>query len=186
MKKNIKKYDLVIVADYGHGIFTEKIRNLILEEGNKVFLNTQINSFNRGYHTVYKYKNINTLIINEGELRFELRDKYSSVVKLARALSKKINVENIIVTRGSVGSMLINRKKRTAIHCPAFSKNNTDTVGAGDTFFAICSLLLKSKIDSYLSMLIASIAASFLIDQQGNKIFFNKEILKKYLIHMFK
>jgi len=186
LKKNIKKYDLVIAADYGHGIFTEKIRNLILEEGDKVFLNTQINSFNRGYHTVYKYKKINTLIINEGELRFEMRDKYSSVVKLARALSKKINVENIIVTRGSEGSMLINRKKRTAIHCPAFSKNNTDTVGAGDTFFAICSLLLKSKIDSYLSMLIASIAASFLIDQQGNKIFFNKEILKKYLIHMFK
>jgi rfaE bifunctional protein kinase chain/domain len=186
LKKNIKKNDLIIVADYGHGIFTEKIRNLILEKGNKVFLNTQINSFNRGYHTVYKYKKINTLIINEGELRFEVRDKHSSVVNLARALSKKINVENIIVTRGIQGSILINRKKKATIHCPAFSKNNIDTIGAGDTFFAICSLFLKSKIDSNLSMLIASIAASFLIDQQGKKIFFNKKILKKYLIHMFK
>ena len=27
IKKNIKKFDIVIVLDYGHGIFTKKIRH---------------------------------------------------------------------------------------------------------------------------------------------------------------
>ena len=56
LKSNIDKYDIIIVGDYGHGIITEKIRKLILNKSQKVFLNTQINSFNRGYHTVFKYK----------------------------------------------------------------------------------------------------------------------------------
>ena len=45
LKSNLKKYDIIIVADYGHGIITEKIRNLIIRFGKKLFLNTQINSF---------------------------------------------------------------------------------------------------------------------------------------------
>ena len=71
---------------YGHGIFTEKIKKLLLKKNNKIFLNAQINSFNRGYNTVLKYKKINTLVINEGELRYELRDKHSEVQKLAKKL----------------------------------------------------------------------------------------------------
>ena len=80
IKKHINKNDIIIVADYGHGIITEKIRKLILSQHNKLFLNTQINSFNRGYHTVFKYKKINTLVINDSELRYEIGDKNSSIL----------------------------------------------------------------------------------------------------------
>ena len=186
LKKNIKKFDLIILADYGHGMITEKIRKLILKNSNKVFLNTQINSFNRGYHTVLKYKKMNTLVINEGELRYELRDKHSKIPNLVKSLSKKISVKNIIVTRGMLGAVLVNCKNNSVISCPAFNQNNVDTVGAGDTFFGICSLLLGSKIDNTISMLMGSLSASFSIDQQGKKFIFSYKILKKYLTHMFK
>ena len=60
-----------------------------VKNSDKIFLNTQINSFNRGYHTVLKYKKMNTLVINEGELRYELRDKHSNILNLVKNLSKK-------------------------------------------------------------------------------------------------
>jgi rfaE bifunctional protein kinase chain/domain/rfaE bifunctional protein nucleotidyltransferase chain/domain len=186
LKKNIDKFDIIIVADYGHGIITEKIRKLILTRNNKVFLNTQINSFNRGYHTVFKYKKINTLVINVSELRYELRDKHSKIPELAKILSKKISVKNIIVTRGKEGSVLVSRKNNLALSCPAFDQNIVDTVGAGDTFFAICSLAMGSKIDSKISMMMGAISAGFSVDQIGNKLYYNFQTCKKHLTHIFK
>jgi len=186
IKENIKKYDFIIVADYGHGIITKKIRKLILRYNSKVFLNTQINSFNRGFHTVLKYKKMNTLVVNEGELRYELRDKYSSIPTLVKNLSKKISVKNIAVTSGIRGASLANVKNNAFISCPAFNQNSIDTVGAGDTFFGIFSLLIGSKVDKKICMLIASISSSFSITQLGTKSYFNKKNLIKHLTHIFK
>ena len=186
LKNTIKKYDIIVVADYGHGIITKKIRKIINGSSKKLFLNTQINSFNRGYHTVYKYKKINSLIINEAELRYELKDKHSTILDLAKKLKKKISVDNIIVTKGKFGSILINCKNWSSILCPAFSENTIDTVGAGDTFFALSSLCIGSKVDSKLGLLIGSLAASFSTDQIGNLSVFNSKILNKQLNHILK
>jgi len=186
LKKNINKFDIILVGDFGHGIITDKIRKLILEKGKKVFLNTQINSFNRGYHTVFNYKKINTLVINENELRYELRDKYSKASNLAKILSKKISISNLIVTRGRYGSVLISKKNNQIINCPAFYQNNIDTMGAGDTFFAISSLAIGSKLDYRISMLMGAISAGCAIEQVGNKTYYNFQTLKKHLTHIFK
>ena len=186
LKTNIKKYDIIIVADYGHGIITKEIRKIITNNSKKLFLNTQINSFNRGYHTVYNYKKINSLIINESELRYELKDKNSNVLNLAKKLKKKLSVENIIVTKGKWGSILINCRNWSYILCPAFSENNIDTVGAGDTFFALSALSIGSKIDTKLGLLISSLAASFSTNQIGNLSIFNYKILEKQLNHILK
>ena len=82
INKFAMKYDVIVVSDYGHGVFTNLVRKTIQKYSNKLFLNTQINSFNRGYHTLFKYKNLNTLVINESELRYELRDKKSELKKI--------------------------------------------------------------------------------------------------------
>ena len=89
------KYDVIVVSDHGHGVFTNLVRKTIQKYSNKLFLNTQINSFNRGYHTLFKYKNLNTLVINESELRYELRDKKSESKFLAKEISKKIHEQGI-------------------------------------------------------------------------------------------
>jgi bifunctional ADP-heptose synthase (sugar kinase/adenylyltransferase) len=186
LKKEIKNFDIVIVTDYGHGIFTEKIRNLIQKNNQKVFLNTQINSFNRGYHSVNKYKKANTLIINESELRYELRDRNSNLINLVKKIRKKIKTNYIIVTRGNLGSLMVNCKKWTTVTCPAFNVRSIDSVGAGDTFLTLSALTLGSKLEDDLSMFISSLAASFSTNQVGNISIFNNEILKKQLSHILK
>ena len=71
------------MSDYGHGLITEKIAKLISQK--KIFfsLNAQVNAANLGFHSLSKYRNIDALIINESELRHEMRDKNSDIDKLS-------------------------------------------------------------------------------------------------------
>ncbi len=186
LKTKISKNDLVIVTDYGHGIFTKKIRKLISNNRKKIFLNTQINSFNRGYHTVFKYKKVNTLVINESELRYETSDGTSNLLSLVKKLRKKVIAENIIVTQGNRGSFFVNCKNWSTISCPAFNQKSVDAIGAGDTFLALSALCLASKFDARLTLLISSLAASYATNQFGNVSIFDYNILKKQLNHILK
>ena len=107
------------------------------------------------------------------------------IENLVKNLSKKISAKNIVVTSGMGGATLVNCKNNSAIFCPAFNQNTIDTVGAGDTFFSICALSIGTKIDNKIVMLLASISASFSINQLGKKFFFNNKNLRKHLTHIF-
>ena len=58
------------------------------------------------------YKNINCVIINETEIRHEMRNKNDKIELLMRELSFKQNIENLIVTRGTTGAILYNKKDK--------------------------------------------------------------------------
>ena len=79
LKKEVVKYDLVIVSDYGHGLISKSSAKIICKYSKFLALNAQVNAFNIGYHTMKNYVNFNTLIINEKEIRHEMRDKISKV-----------------------------------------------------------------------------------------------------------
>ena len=53
-----------------------------------------------GYNSIEKYKNINFLIINETELRYQLRDKNENLKKLILEIVKKLKLDTIVVTSG--------------------------------------------------------------------------------------
>ena len=56
LNKNIKKYDLVVVNDFGHGLLTKKIINYLIIYSHKLAVNVQTNSANFGYNFFDKYK----------------------------------------------------------------------------------------------------------------------------------
>ena len=60
LKKEIKKHDLIIVSDYGHGLISKKSANIICKKSKFLALNAQVNASNIGYHTIRNYKNFNT------------------------------------------------------------------------------------------------------------------------------
>ena len=106
---NIKKYakncDLILVSDYGHGFISDKVASIFNKSKKFFSLNAQINASNRGYHSLIKYKNIDSLIINENELRHEMRDKVGNLVKMGTKLIKFLNVNKLTVTRGNNGAV---------------------------------------------------------------------------------
>ena len=182
----IKKNDIVIVSDYGHGIITDKIAKFITRKSKKLSVNAQVNAANIGFHNIRKYKKFDTLIINATELRHEMRERSGNFLFLAKKLKKEINVKNIIVTQGKNGAMGTNNQN-IPYHCPSFTDQVIDKIGAGDTLFAIYSLFISNNtIDIDLPLLLSSLAAAENVKIMGNKKPINKFNLLKSLESMFK
>jgi sugar/nucleoside kinase (ribokinase family) len=149
-------------------------------------LNAQVNAANIGYHSMRNYENINCVIINETEIRHELRNKNNKIESLMRELVLKQNIENLIVTRGNHGSILYNKKSKKINFCGAYAKAVVDNIGAGDAMLSIIALCLKCGFDRDLALLIASLAAAQSVEIIGNKEAINKIQIIKTLENILK
>ena len=162
------------------------LANKISKVNRFVALNAQVNASNYGYHSLNKYKKIDSLIINETELRHEMRDKLSDVFYLAKILKNKYKIKNLIVTRGRNGAFLIEYNKNKIVNCPAFSDKVIDKVGAGDTMLAIISLCLTLKIPSDLSLFLGSLAGAISVESMGSSVTLNKKSLLRKIEFILK
>jgi len=135
LNKIIKNYDLVVVSDFGHGLLTKKIIDLICSKAKYLALNVQTNSANIGFNLVTKYPRANCVCVDEMELRFAARDKFSDIRTLAKTVYQGFDCQHMIATRGPCGSLSYSAKE--GFHeTPAFSYQVIDAIGAGDAFFA--------------------------------------------------
>ena len=144
-----------------------------------------MNASNQGYHSLRKYKNINVLVINENELRHEMRDKTADIEKISNTLMKIYNIQKLVVTRGSYGALLI-KKNSKPIYCPAFASKIIDKVGAGDAMLAIISLCFKMKLPDDLSLFISSLAGAIVVENMGNSKFLDKSLILRQIEYILK
>jgi len=177
-------YDIVTVVDYGHGLITPKIVNLLEERSNYLAVNTQLNSFNVGFHTISKYKKVNYICVHEGELRHDYRNRSDTIEHLIKNLSSRIKSEVIVITQGTKGSLALNNSEFT--HCPAYATKILDRIGAGDTLLAITSLCFVAGIPADLTLFIGNIAAAESIASVGTGMKLNKINLLKSIESMLK
>lgn len=180
-----KEHDLVIVSDYGHGIITPRIAEHISNSDKFVSLNAQVNAANIGTHNIRKYHNVNCLIINESELRHELRQREGDVEEMAIILKEMINSKYIAVTRGKDGAFLLNGNE-LLVKCPGFAVKVVDKIGSGDALLALLSVCLYCNIDEDLSLFISSIAAAQSVETIGNSAPVSKAKLLKIISHLLK
>jgi len=179
LKKKKNDYDVIIVADYGHGLITDKISSQLSKKSKILSLNVQVNAANNGFNSLKKFKNIKFLVVNEGELRQQTKDKYGEINKLVKNYSIQNRISEILVTQGTRGSLFYNSKKKSFTKCPAFSKNALDKVGAGDTMLAIASLFVDRNRNPYPMLLVSSLAAAHSTSYFANsKVLTKKEIIK--------
>ncbi len=186
LKKLISNHDLVITSDYGHGLISKNSAKLISKYSKYLALNAQINAANIGYHSMRNYKNIDCVIINENEIKHELRDKNSSTKLLMKKLSSSQKINNLVVTRGIRGALLYNRIKNKFTACEAFTDNAVDKIGAGDALLSIIALFFKKGLTNELSLLAGSLAAAQSAETIGNKESVNKTKILKTLEHILK
>ena len=175
--------DLTILSDYGHGFIGKKFAQEVIKKSRFISVNAQINASNFGHHSLDGYKNVNFMIINESELRHEMRERDVNVFSLAKKLSKKLNIKYLAVTRGSEGAILYYNRKNLFYNTVAYADTVIDKVGAGDAMLSILSLCLFKKIDIDLSLLIASFCAVQSVKTIGNKSSLNKLNLLKDIFH---
>jgi rfaE bifunctional protein kinase chain/domain/rfaE bifunctional protein nucleotidyltransferase chain/domain len=180
-----KEHDLVIISDYGHGIITPRIAKHISNSEKFVSLNAQVNAANIGTHNIRKYHDVDCLIINEGELRHELRQRDGDVKEMTSTLKNMVNAKYITVTQGKNGAFLLNDNK-SLINCPAFASVIVDKVGSGDALLALLSICIYSGVSENLSLFIASLAAAQSVESVGNSSNVSKVLLLKTISHLLK
>ena len=154
----IDRYDIVLVVDYGHGLITPCIVDTLEKNSKYLAVNTQLNSFNIGYHTISKYTNVDYVCVHEGELRHDYRNRYDTVEHLTKRLAERINCGVITITRGNAGSVVY--KDGKFLECPAFAGKVVDRVGAGDTLLAITALCFSADLPEDLTLLLGNLAAA--------------------------
>lgn len=170
LSKQIKKHDLVIVSDYGHGLISDSSAKSIIKKSKFTAVNTQVNASNLGFHVISKYTGANLITINETELRHELRNKTDDRKSLIKKLSKKLKSVYTNVTCGVEGSFIYSKLSKKIINCPAFANKVTDKVGTGDTMLSMLAISIYKKYNVQFSMLLSALAAAYNIQYMANKI----------------
>jgi rfaE bifunctional protein nucleotidyltransferase chain/domain len=137
-------YDVVIAADFGHGLIGSSTVEKLTSTSRFLAVNTQSNSANLGYNLITKYPRADYVCIDAPEARLALSDRISPTGEIARAIVEKcVDCSKIIVTQGRHGCVTFERDG--LVHTiPAFAKNVIDTVGAGDAFLAITAPLVAA------------------------------------------
>ncbi len=171
--KTIRDYDAVIVSDFGHGLLTKRLINLICAKAKYLALNVQINSANIGFNLVTKYPRANCVCIDEMELRFATHDKFSDLRTVAKDIYKEMGCKNIITTRGPSGSL--SYSESSGFHeCPAFSYRVIDAIGAGDAFFAFVAPCfaagLPQDLVSFVGNAVGSLAVQIICNREPVKL----------------
>jgi len=185
-KNLIPNHDLVIISDYGHGFISQDLAKELSSYSIFMSLNAQINAANIGYHTMNNYSDIDCTIINETELRHELRDREGDLNTLMVKLAKKLQTRYLVVTQGSGGATLYDSKNKNYHFCPAFANKIIDKIGSGDAMLALLSCSLKSGLDVDLSLFLGSLAAAQSVESISNSVPVNKVQLLKTIDHVIK
>lgn len=169
LNKEVEKFDLVIVSDFGHGFLSKKSIKKIIKKAKFIAVNSQINSFNIGLHGLRNYQNLDCLIINEKEMRHELRNRDGDLKTLTKKLANEQKIKKLIVTRGTNGALMYDSKSKNFFYSAAYSNKSIDKVGSGDAMLALISICLKLKLNQNLALFISSIAGALSVSSIGNK-----------------
>lgn len=184
LKDELPQYDLVIVADFGHGAISKLTRDTIVDHSSFLAVNTQANSGNFGFNTISQYSKANYISLAERELRLEVRDLVSDLGAITDHIGSRLNADIFAVTRGKKGSLIRNRHGEK-ITVPAFTPKVVDNVGSGDAFLSVTAMAGFLGCHPELLGFIGNATGALAVEILGNRKSINPEVLKKYIQDLF-
>jgi rfaE bifunctional protein nucleotidyltransferase chain/domain len=181
LEKNTAQFDLVIVPDFGNGFISTNMIQKICDHARFLAVNTQVNSGNRGYHSINRYPRADFVSLNGPELRIATHDRHDSYENLAKKLTEKVGAKYFAVTLGSSGALLFDKKQDMLNETPILSTKVLDRIGAGDTFLSLAGLCLGGGLKSDVALFVGSAAAALDVQVVCNREPVNPVDLFKYL-----
>jgi sugar/nucleoside kinase (ribokinase family) len=179
LNAEVDGYDAVVVTDFGHGLI-ERPTAKALSNASFLAVNTQSNTANLGYNRITKYSKANYVCIDEPEARLATCDRFSPVSDVLHRLAYPKG----IVTRGKHGCVTWDGD--TTHSLPALAKCVTDTVGAGDAFFAITAPLVRAGGPMHHIGFIGNVVGAIKVGIVGNRAAVDKAALIKSITGLLK
>ena len=164
----IGDYDLVVAADFGHGLIGPSAVQVLCEQSRYLAVNVQLNSINLGYNVITKYPRADYVCIDEEETRMACRDRYGPLEGLLEQLAHQLSCRLMTVTRGHHGSITYQPGGGFS-YAPVFSREVVDPIGAGDAYLAItapCAFMgYPPNLVGFVGNAVGALAVRFI----GNK-----------------
>ncbi|MFC1584840.1 PfkB family carbohydrate kinase [Fibrobacterota bacterium] len=176
-----RKIDVAVAADFGHGILDLSVIDYLCDNPCFLAISAQTNSANIGYNLLTKYSRCDYFCIDKDEARLAVHDKISDIQTIHSRLMKSTGADTGCVTLGIEGSMVGSKESPVLTHAPVLSHEVLDTIGAGDAFFAVTSLLVKAGASIEEVAFIGNAVGAMAVKILGNKASIQKTSLLKYV-----
>jgi cytidyltransferase-like protein len=162
-------YDLVLLADFGHGLLDPGALNQLLARNRNAFVAAmvQVNSSNYGYNLPTKYAGADYYSTNRTEAELCLHEQGVPLPELVDRMSSLLGTNAISVTDGANGAMVRVGSERFSL--PTLSASVVDTIGCGDAYFALSSLAACLKLPPRIVALAGSIGAAAMSQRRCNE-----------------
>ncbi len=185
LKNQLPKYDLVVVADFGYDVISDRVIQVLCEGAKYLAINTQTSAANRGFHSISQYPKADFVCLGEQDFRMETREKASDLRNAMKALAEKMKCSSLVITRGQRGCE-VRKQNGDFVAIPAFATSVVDRVGVGEVFFAISSLIAVCECDDELIGFIGNIFGGLAVGIIGNEKDIDKMSVKKYITALLK
>ena len=162
-------YDLVLVADYGHGLLDAAAINRAGESRGRAFVGVmaQVNSGNYGYNLPLKYRGADFYSLNRLEAELCLHDRNLDVTELLERSAGLLGGRVVSVTDGAEGAALKMDGVRYVL--PSLSVQVVDTIGCGDAYFALAATAAAVGMPPGVTTLAGSIGAAAMTQRRCNE-----------------
>jgi cytidyltransferase-like protein len=162
-------YDLVLIADFGHGLLDAKAINGQIANRRRSYVGAmaQVNSSNYGYNLPTRYAGADYYSVNRTEAELCLRERNLPLPELVERMSGLLHARTLSVTDGESGAMV--RKEHETFALPSLSVSVVDTIGCGDAYFTLSSLAACLDLPASFVALAGSIGAAAVAQRRGNE-----------------
>lgn len=185
IKKNIKKYNLIIFSDFNYGCLSQNlVENIInLSKKNKIFVTADCQSSSQ-IGKIEKYHNVDLVTPTEREIRICLKNNEDGLVVISEKLRNFLKCKHVILKLGSEGIIIQSENKHIVDgfetdRLPSLNSLPKDVAGAGDSLLAGTSLYLANGGSIWEASIVGSYLASIQIGRMGNIPIKIKDLLSK-------
>ncbi len=185
LRSIIGDYDMVVVTDYGHGMLTPAIIELLVNKAKFLSVNTQANAGNRGFNTLTRYSRADYVSLSGNELELEIRAREQSMSDLLTRLSDQIDCSRFTITLGKDGSLHYDRN--TGFYeVPALAFKVLDRVGAGDAVLALTTPLVFKNFSWDIVGFVGNLAGAEMLGYLGNRNYLDRINMSKHVTALLK
>jgi rfaE bifunctional protein kinase chain/domain len=167
----LRDCDAVILSDYGSGLVTPalalSVRAALARRSRRRAVPVLIDTRYR----LPEFRGLTACTPNESEveqvLGVRIDEDLGVLERAGRLLLQRTGMQAVLVTRGSRGMALFERRRRT-IHVPIFGSDEVaDVTGAGDTVIATFGLALAAGASFYEAARLANYAGGIVVMKRG-------------------
>ncbi len=192
IKGNLKKFDAVVIEDYGKGVFNSGFLAEIISDARRLKKIITVDPKEENFES---YHGVTAITPNRKEaqnaIRYlkmkDTRNKFQvyddglitdkDIKKAGYAVLKHLELESLLITLGEQGMWLFEQDSDN--HIPTVAQEVFDVSGAGDTVISAFTLGLCAGAEKLEAAHIANFAAGIVVGKVGTATATTEELLER-------